>query len=103
MQISISEFYLLVPAAEEEDLLEELAHEYRHVEGSASGNGLKAVDEWCDDPGPTAPDAELMRLLHDLGRAGATQQPVALTPDPDVLRPGQVLGLLQHRLGGRVL
>ena len=72
--MELESLYEAVPAAQEEDLLDEVAEERRWA------SALLALDE---DPAP--PQDE---------------------PDPDdepPLRPGQVLGLLEHQLGAVVL
>ena len=78
--MELDALYEAVPAAQEEDLLDEVAEERRWA----------AVVDWLrryEEPGSTPVAAED-------------------EPEPDDeprLTPGQVLGLVQHRLGGVVL
>ncbi len=76
--MELDDLYDAVPAAQEEDLLDELVQERRHSETSA---WLVALG--VDEPEPAADEL-----------------PVDEAPP---LRPGQVLGLLEHQLGAVVL
>lgn len=73
----LSALYAAVPAAEEEDLLEELAHD--RVVARARAEVPWAFDD--DEPGPEPPEE----------------------PDEELPPLPQVLGLLEHRLGARRL
>ena len=73
--MDLDDLYEAVPAAQEEDLLDELVHERQQA----------ALRRWLGDDEPEPVDAT----------AGEADEPP--------LRPGQVLGLLEHQLGAVVL
>jgi hypothetical protein len=83
----LDSLFLLVPAAEEEDLLKLVDVERWRSEIESECQDARRLDDWFDDPSPTRP------------------RPVDAAPpaDPDVLRELQVLGLVQHRLGAEVV
>lgn len=83
--MDLADLHARVPAAQEEDLLEEVVRERRFAEsvGRLAEAGL-TDDEVTGDPQPDR----------------------ALAPNPEQdppLRPGQVLGLLEHLLGAQVI
>ena len=92
--VPLTELYALVPAAEEEDLLDELARERRTAEEAELASG------WLSWPSRVRPVWDLW--------SGEPTDPPEPEPEPEAPEPElpplpQVLGLLQHRLGAHVL
>ena len=85
-RVPLAALYRLVPATEEEDLLQELAEERRRPHEELNGSELY----WPLGPGAVA----------DLQRPDETH--TAERP-PDTLTTWQALGLVLHVLGGSVL
>lgn len=87
----LSALYALVPAAEEEDLLEGLAAERRSAEYAALVGG------WLCWPSTARP-------VWDLWSGEPTDPPCDdETPEPELPPLPQVLGLLELTLGARVV
>ena len=84
--MDLADLHEMVPAAQEEDLLEEVEHERWQAE---SADRLAAV--WPDDD-PSTGEAPTVG-------PDSAADPVQEPP----LRPGQVLGLVEHVLGAQVI
>lgn len=97
--MDLASLHAAVPAAEEEDLLEQVAVEAWTRDRDALLDALDGA-RFLAPPAPVAPDAVLSDVALTVDPAPATPAPDE-TPDP--LSDGQVLGLVEHLLGAEVV
>lgn len=89
----------LVPAALEEDLLDEVAEQRHRSEYEELGLGWSA---WPGDTRQTPYDDELPESQAEPAAELTTETAPDLMTGPETdLTPGQTVGLLEHQLGAR--